>query len=38
MDMLAEDAPVGAPASPAATVGPGPSTVWLMSTVVFKPA
>jgi hypothetical protein len=38
MDMLAEDQPVGVSATPAASTGTGPNTVWLMSTIVFKPA
>ena len=36
MELLAEDQLVGQGATPNASVGTGPNTVWLMSTVVFK--
>ena len=36
MDQLAEDLPVTAGATPAATIGTGASTVWLAATVVFN--
>ena len=36
MEFLAEDATVGLGATPAAAVGTGTQTVWLMATVVFK--
>ena len=35
MEMLAEDQPVSAGATPAASAGTGANTVWLMATVVF---
>jgi hypothetical protein len=38
MELLAEDQGVGQGATPAATVGTGPTTHWLMATLVFKPA
>jgi hypothetical protein len=38
MDMLVQDTLVGASATPAARTGTGANTVWLMSTIVFKPA
>jgi hypothetical protein len=36
MEILAEDQVTGAGATPDASVGTGPKTVWQMSTVVFK--
>src|SRR5260370_33152493 len=38
MELLAEDQVVGAGATPNATVSTGGQTIWLMSTVLFKPA
>jgi hypothetical protein len=38
MDLLIEDAPVSAGGTPTASVTTGPSTVWLMATIVFKHA
>ena len=38
MELLAEDQAVGQGATPAATAGTGPSTVWLMATLVLVPA
>jgi galactose oxidase-like protein/fibronectin type III domain protein/kelch motif-containing protein len=36
VEMLAEDQPVSAAATPAASVGTGANTIWLMATVVFS--
>ena len=36
MELVAEDQLVGQGATPNASVGTGPNTVWLMSTIVFK--
>ena len=36
VEMLAEDQPVSVGATPAASVGTGPDTIWLMATVVFS--
>jgi hypothetical protein len=36
MELLAEDQVPAAGATPAATFGTGPSTVWLAGAVVFK--
>ena len=36
MELLAEDQVVGAGATPSASVGTGPKTIWEMATVVFK--
>jgi hypothetical protein len=38
MDLLAEESFVGTGATPAAGTTTGPNTVWLMATLVFKPA
>jgi hypothetical protein len=38
MELLAEDQGTGQGATPAATTGTGPSTYWLMATLVLKPA
>jgi hypothetical protein len=38
VEMLAEDQPVSAGATPAASVGTGADTVWLMATVIFGSA
>jgi hypothetical protein len=38
MELLVEDQPAAQGATPAATVGTGSNTVWLMATVVFKHA
>jgi len=38
MDLLVEDAPVSTGGTPMASVTTGPSTVWLMATIVFKHA
>jgi hypothetical protein len=38
MDMLVQDTLVGTSATPAAGTGTGANTVWLASTIVFKPA
>ncbi len=35
MEMLAEDQPVSAGATPAASAVTGANTIWLMATVVF---
>ena len=36
VEMLAEDQPVSVGATPTASVGTGPDTIWLMATVVFS--
>jgi hypothetical protein len=36
MELLAEDKPLAQGATAQASAGTGPSTVWLMSTVIFK--
>jgi hypothetical protein len=38
MELLIEDQTIGQGATPAATAGTGPSTVWLMATLVFRHA
>jgi len=38
MDLLIEDTPVSTGATPAAGVTTGPSTTWLMATIVFRHA
>jgi hypothetical protein len=38
MELLIEDQAVGQGATPAATAGTGPSTIWAMATLVFKHA
>jgi hypothetical protein len=38
MELLAEDQPAGLGATPNATAGTGPGTVWLMATLVLKHA
>jgi hypothetical protein len=37
MELMAEDQLVGAGATPAASAGTGPNTIWEMATVVFEP-
>ena len=38
MDLLTEDAVVGAGANPAASINTGKNTVWLAATITLKPA